>query len=255
MDSNLISINIVAYNAEKTLLNTLKSILNQQEVSYEIVFINDTSKDETLSIIQNFKEKNPTISCTIISNPQNLGIARSRNIALNNSKGEFIAVLDSDDTWANPNKLKQQLSFLLNNKDYGVVGTQMRIVNSEGEVLKTTQHKTTAQDIKNKMLILNQIGHSSILMRKTDLRYDESLYIWEDYDFFLRLGFTHKLANIDSAMIEYLYAPKKYSLLKKIKLTSTEIQIIKRYKKQYPYFWIGYCKGLIKYLLILLHLK
>lgn len=255
MDKNLISINIVAYNAEKTLSKTLEGVKSQLDVMVEIIFINDSSTDSTLSIIEKFKEENPHIPCTIITNQINLGITKSRNIALKESNGNYIAILDSDDVWVSPIKLISQLNFLLSNSEYGIVGTQMNIVNQSGLILKTTKYKLTDKEIRGKMLILNQFGHSSILMKKPITQYNESLYIWEDYDLILSLGSEYKFSNLNEYMVNYLYSPKKYSFFKKIKLTATELQIIKKYRKLYPNFWVGYCKGLIKYILIFLHLK
>ena len=131
----------------------------------------------------------------------------------------------------------------------------MNIVDDAGNTIKKTNYKTTNLDIRNNFLISNQIAHSSVLFKKTNLRYDESLYIWEDYDFFLRLGQQGEFINFNQVMVNYLYNPKKYSFSKKIKLIQTEIQIIKKYKKEYPNFWLGYSKRIFKYILTLLHLK
>lgn len=255
MDQNLISIHILALNAEKTLIKTLESVKAQQGVVFEIIFVNDASSDSTLSIIETFSKENSHIPCTIISNETNLGITKSRNLALQNSNGKYIAVLDSDDEWVNPNKLSKQLSFLLKNKELIAVGTQMNIVNNAGEIIKQTKYKTTDFNIRKKFLISNQIAHSSVLFKKTNLTYDESLYIWEDYDFFLKLGQQGKLANLNQVMVNYTYNPRKYSFSRKIKLISTEIEIIKKYRKQYPNFLLGYSKRIFKYILTLLHLK
>lgn len=255
MENNLISINIVAYNAERTVGKTLSSVANQQNVSMELIFVDDCSTDSTLNIVKEFQQTYPRIPCTIISNPSNLGITKSHNIALEHSKGNFIAILDSDDVWSSPQKLKKQLGFLLAHPEYAAVGSQMNILNTEGTILKTTQFKTDDTAIRNKMLILNQIAHSTVLMRNQNLKYDDSIYIWEDYELFLRLGINHKLANIDEVLTEYLYQPKKLTLKQKLKRASTEIEIIEKYRKNYPNFWIGYGKGIVKYVLILLHIK
>lgn len=255
MDKNLISVNIVAHNAEKTLRQTLESVKNQVGVTLEIIFINDASTDSTLSIIDNFKNQNPQIPCTIISNQTNLGITKSRNIALNNSNGKYIAVLDSDDTWSNSSKLSKQLEVLtVENSKIIAVGTQMNLV-QHGTIIKQTNYKTTNQDIRSQFLIANQIAHSSVLFKKTEIRYDESLYIWEDYDFFLRLGRMGELVNLNQSMVNYTFNPQKYSFSKKLKLIQTEIKIIKKYKKEYPNFWLGYSKRILKYFLTLIHLK
>ncbi len=255
MDKNLISVNIVAYNSEKTLSKTIESVLSQKEVVFEIVFVNDYSTDSTLQIIETFKKNNPQINFTIISNSQNLGITKSRNIGLSNSVGNFIAVIDSDDVWIKDTKLKEQLDFLIQNTDHIMVGTQINLIDTVGNILKSSQYKIEDKKIKNKILILNQFAQSSVLIRKINFKYDESFSIWEDYDLFLKLGIKNKLANINEIMVNYLYAPKKYSLEKNIKNTSTEMQIIKRYKKYYPNFLIGYGKGIVKYILFYLHLK
>ena len=256
MDQNLISIHIVAYNAERTLKKTLESVVLQSDVSFEIIFVNDASTDSTLSIIETFKKENPNIPCTIISNQINLGITKSRNIALKNSKGNYIAVLDSDDVWTNSMKLSEQLKpFLVTNSNIIAVGTQMNIIDDKGNILKKTNYKTTNLDIRKKFLITNQIAHSSVLFKKTNLMYDESLYIWEDYDYFLKLGQYGEIINLNTYYVNYLYSPKKYSFSKKIKLINTEIEIIKKHKQKYPNFWVGYFKRIFKYILILLHLK
>jgi glycosyltransferase involved in cell wall biosynthesis len=255
MDQNLISINIVAYNAEQTLAKTLKSVALQKNVSLEIIFVNDASTDSTLSIIETFKKENPHIPCTIISNQSNLGITASRNIAFEHSIGIYIAVLDSDDVWTNPLKLSKQLSFLLENPKAIAIGTQMNLVGNDNHSVTYTNYEITDSAMRRNFLISNQIAHSSVLFKKTNLTYDESLYIWEDYDFFLKLGQQGELANLNEVMVDYLYNPKKYSFSKKIKLIQTEIQIIKKYKKEYPNFWLGYSKRIFKYMLTLLHLK
>lgn len=256
MDKDLISINIVAYNAERTLRNTLNSVSSQQHIKMEVIFINDASTDKTLEIIQEFKDSYPTIPTTIISNKVNLGITKSRNLALSYSKGSFIAVLDSDDVWSSPLKLKSQFDFLNSNPDYFLVGTQANIVDEKYKVIKTTSYKCSDEEIRNKMLLLNQFCHSSILMKnKENLTYDESLYIWEDYDLLLKIGSTHKFANLPDIMVNYLYRTKNDSIKKRFKLNKTEIEIITRYKEKYPNVALGYFKGIVKYILILLNLK
>lgn len=256
MEKDLISINIIAFNAEQTLQNTLHSVSSQQHVRMEVIFVNDASTDNTLKIIQDFKDSYPTIPTTIITNKENLGITKSRNIALTYSKGSFIAVLDSDDTWSSPLKLKSQFDFLTAHPDYYIVGTQANIVDETSKVLKTTSYKNTNTEIRNKMLILNQFCHSSILIRNTiGMQYDESLYIWEDYDLILKIGSKHKFANLPDIMVNYLYKTRNLSIKKKFKLTTTELEIIKRYKDTYPNIFAGYVKGMFKYILILLNLK
>ena len=255
MEKDLISVQIVAYNAEKTLGKTLESALAQRDVSFEIVFVNDASTDATLEIAEQYKQDNPNVSFTILTNQSNQGITRSRNRALKASNGSHIAVLDSDDTWTSPDKLAKQLAFLEANPKCVIVGTQMDIILTDGTRVKRTQFETNDAAIRSKILTFNQFCHSSVLMRNVGQAYDESLYIWEDYDILLTLGQRGMFANLDTPMVDYLFVPKKYSFRGKLKLIRTEFEIIKRHKKKYPNFWLGYFKRIIKLVLTLLHLK
>lgn len=255
MDQNLISINIVARNAERTLARTLDSALGQQRVRIEIVFVDDASTDSTLGIAEEYKAKHPGIPFTIISNPHNLGIAKSRNLALKASKGTYVAVLDSDDTWTSDSKLAKQMAHFARNPDCVVVGTQMRLVYEDGTVSKSTRYATEDPDIRSRMLVFNQFCHSSVVMKNVGQTYDESLYIWEDYDMLLTLGQQGSFANLDETLVDYLFVPKKYGFKRKLRLIQTEFQIITCHHKKYPNVLIGYIKLTVKLMLTLFHLK
>ena len=87
---NHISLYIAAYNAEKTIDKSIKSILQQTLKPKEIIIINDCSTDKTLSLLKNFNQ------IKIINNKKNYGLAKSRNIALKYSKYDLLASIDSD---------------------------------------------------------------------------------------------------------------------------------------------------------------
>jgi glycosyltransferase involved in cell wall biosynthesis len=255
MEKNLISVQIVAYNAERTLANTLDSVFAQRDVTFEIIFVNDASTDSTLEIAQSYKSAHPGIPFTILSNQTNQGITKSRNIALKASKGSYIAVIDSDDTWTSTLKLSTQLAFLEANPELIAVGTQMDIVREDGTVVKRTEFETEDASIKKKLLVFNQFCHSSILMRNIGQTYDESLYIWEDHDMFLRLGQIDTLANLNKSMVNYLFIPKKYSLARKLRIMRNELLIMQRHWKKYPGLLHGYLKIMTKFVLTLLYVK
>lgn len=87
---NFISLYVPAFNAEKTIEKCIKSILSQTLKPKEIIVINDCSTDKTLSILKKFNK------IKIINNKKNLGLAKSRNIAIKYSKYNFLASIDSD---------------------------------------------------------------------------------------------------------------------------------------------------------------
>jgi len=88
--SNNISLYIAAYNAEKTIEKSIKSILQQTLKPKEIIIINDCSTDKTLDLLKKFSQ------IKIINNKKNYGLAKSRNIALKYSKYNLLASIDSD---------------------------------------------------------------------------------------------------------------------------------------------------------------
>lgn len=103
-----------AYNAEKTIFESIQSILSQDFEFFLLYIINDASSDKTRDIILSINDSR----IVYIENKKNLGVAESRNRGIKNSKGKYIAFLDSDDLWF-PNKLSSQLKLL--NEGWDVV--------------------------------------------------------------------------------------------------------------------------------------
>ena len=86
------SIIICAYNVEKYIETAIDSIKNQDFKDYELIVVNDGSKDRTLKILKTYKD------IKLINNKKNIGLGESRNKAVNSAKGEYILYLDADDT-------------------------------------------------------------------------------------------------------------------------------------------------------------
>jgi len=91
----MVSFVIPAYNAEKTIVRSIKSILNQKKskVRYEIIVVDDGSTDETAKVVKELNE--PKIR--LVKNDENKGVAESRNIGVKRAKGDYIIFVDSDD--------------------------------------------------------------------------------------------------------------------------------------------------------------
>lgn len=102
-----ISIIMAAYNAEKTIRQAIESVLAQSYRDFELLVINDCSKDSTESIIEEYAAKDKRVK--MISNPYNIGVSNARLKGLKAATGTWIAVLDSDDAW-NPKKLEKQMA-------------------------------------------------------------------------------------------------------------------------------------------------
>lgn len=145
MENNgLVSIVMPSYNSEKYIKNSVESVLNQTYSNWELLIVDDCSIDKTVEIIKSFKDER----IRLFQNPINSGAAISRNWALREAKGKWIAFLDSDDIWL-PNKLEEQLKFMIEN-NYSFTYTDYRIcLNGSWEnVIHTSPNKINFRKIK-----------------------------------------------------------------------------------------------------------
>lgn len=121
MEKGLVSIIMPAFNAEEYISNSIKSVLHQTYPNWELIIVDDCSLDKTLEIISDFRDER----IIILENEKNSGAAISRNRALREAKGKWIAFLDSDDIW-HPQKLEHQLDFMIKNS-YAFTFTDYRM--------------------------------------------------------------------------------------------------------------------------------
>lgn len=106
--SPLVSIIMPAYNAERYIETSIRSVLNQTWTDWELIVIDDCSADRTARIVRALQEKEPRIR--LLQNTANSGTAVSRNAGVAQARGEWVAFLDSDDCWRK-DKLALQLDF------------------------------------------------------------------------------------------------------------------------------------------------
>ena len=124
----LVSIIMPSYNCGKYVEDTIRSVQAQTYSNWEIVFMDDCSRDDTIRRVSAIRDKDPRIH--LFQNISNLGVAVSRNNALREAKGRWIAFLDSDDLWE-PEKLEKQLKFMDEN-GYKFSYTSYSEMDSEG---------------------------------------------------------------------------------------------------------------------------
>lgn len=113
--SELVSIITPTYNAEKYIRQTLQSVLDQSYQNWEMILADDASTDNTVVIIEEFAQKDNRIKLFKLS--ENCGNGFTRNVALEEASGKYIAYLDADDLWF-PDKLEKQIQFLKTNSLY-----------------------------------------------------------------------------------------------------------------------------------------
>lgn len=141
----LVSIIMPNYNGAKYLQETINSVLAQTYTNWELLFVDDCSTDNSLEIVQAFQDER----IKILKNEKNSGAAASRNYALREAQGKWIAFLDSDDLWT-PNKLTEQIAYMLKN-NYSFTYTYYRVCNmGEWEnFIRVSPKKVTRRKLYN----------------------------------------------------------------------------------------------------------
>ena len=161
MNEPLVSIITPVYNAERFLSDTIKSVQNQTYKNWEILLIDDCSKDNSAQIIKEFQKYDNRIK--YIKLKKNSGASVSRNEGIRNAKGRFIAFVDSDDIWK-PEKLEIQIKYMLK-ENLGFTFTSYRYMKENG--VKTNKVAKAPFKINYNGLLKNTIiGCSTVVIDK-----------------------------------------------------------------------------------------
>jgi len=202
--AGLVSVIVPVYNRADMVGKCIESILEQTYHNIEVIVINDGSTDNSLQIMTAYSERNP--GKIVVIDQQNSGQAHARNIGMENSKGEFIAFLDSDDTWE---KDKLLLQIPLFRGDVGLVYCGIREVNTAGACLKTVLCDPDMRgNIYRQLLVQNRMTGGSVVISRTALEsvggFDESFNAAENWDLWIRIAEKFRVEFVNQPLLNYL---------------------------------------------------
>jgi glycosyltransferase involved in cell wall biosynthesis len=257
MDKNImkdkepvISIIMPAFNREDLIAESIESALKQTFTDFELIVIDDGSKDKTVEVAKKYLDDPRVI---LIQNEKNIGIANTRNKAVKLARGKYIAMLDSDDVWLNNEKLEKQLKFLETNQNYALYGSNIIHIDTSGKHLKTAQFPLTDSSIRKTILRRNAFAQSTILCRKEAMiqagLYSTRFAICDDYDLWLRIGRNWKFANSGEAMTGYRIHGGNITHTKRLTAAREVLEIVRMHKDNYPTPSIGLIKAYLRILL------
>lgn len=198
-----VSVIVPAYNAAATLQETLESVVAQTFTDFELLVLDDGSTDATAQVALSFKD----LRVRVISLTQG-GVARARNLAVDEARGSLIAFLDADDVWL-PRKLERQVALLDERPDVGLCVTRATRIDADSRPTGEMPILETSDDYTAALLLHSSIaGSVSAAVIRRELFQQVGGFPCgqrqaEDWDLWLRLSVQTSIAVIPEALVRY----------------------------------------------------
>ena len=170
--------------------------------TFEVIIFDDGSSDKSVEIALSFSERDSRFH--VYKNDFNSGVSKTANRCIENARGQYIARLDSDDTFE-PNKLALQYEFFQQNPEYVLFGGAVRIVDNAKGVERIKYSPKTNKEILSKIFTFVPLQHSSVMYNRNLIPddyqwYDPNINIGEDLDLTFRLSKFGLMANTDEIL-------------------------------------------------------
>lgn len=209
ISSGLVSVIMSNYNTpEEYLRASIESVLNQTYKNFEFIIIDDCSTDNSLEIINSYKDKR----VIVIKNDENSGITKSLNRGLSIAKGEFIARMDADDLCL-PERFEKQVCYLQEHPDTIVCGTGVELI---GDWQERHSNKFICREIPEQELFkiyllfgnYPNIVHPSAmfnnkLLIEHNIKYDERFPVAQDYKMWVTCCNYGECVNLEETLLYY----------------------------------------------------
>jgi glycosyltransferase involved in cell wall biosynthesis len=189
------------YNREQTLRAAIDSVLGQTYGDFELLLVDDGSKDTSVEIVRSYAD--PRVR--LVVHEQNQGIPKTRNHGLELARGELLAILDSDDV-ANRKRLACQVEFLDRNPDIAAVGSWLTKIDARGRTRGFMVRPTHPDDVRAHILFVSCFKNPAMMARTDVLRrygYREEFVYCQDIDLWGRISEQHRLANLPRFLTRY----------------------------------------------------
>ena len=199
-----ITVLMPVYNDERFVRFSIESILNQTFQNFEFIIINDASNDNTLEILNDYKNQDSRI--IIASNDINLRVPKSLNKGLSLAKGRYIARIDSDDISVEE-RLEKQFLFLENNKEFGLVGSYTEVIDENGDNIDFWHEYSEPEYIFYTLSFWNCLVTSTVMFEKElAIRlggFNPDFDRTEDYELWYKVSRVKKIHVIPEYLSKY----------------------------------------------------
>lgn len=208
--NKLVSVIVPVYNAEKYLDKTIDSILSQIYTNLEVILFDDGSKDKSLEICNNYKEKDNRVK---VFHKENGGVSSARNLGLDNAKGDYVCFCDSDDIFEK-NMVETLVEIIQREKVSMVMcgialfpkgKKKTRLTTHEGKVLDIEESEDLEEALFSPIFNFSSVANKIFLREHIDsIRFIEGIDWGEDQIFVQEFLLKHpKLYVIDENLYNY----------------------------------------------------
>lgn len=211
----LVSVCVPAYNYGRYLPAALDSVLNQGFRDYELIVVDDASKDDTSKIVGEYVRRDTRISFRV--NPSNLGMVRNWNECLRLARGEYVKFLFADDLLSSPDALEKLASLLESCPEVSLAGSARILVDSEGNRLAVSSHFRGRRVLGGDKVIdrclrerKNLIGEpSAVMFRRSDAArgFDERYRQLVDLEMWFHLMEKGAFGYIEDPLVSFRVHP------------------------------------------------
>jgi glycosyltransferase involved in cell wall biosynthesis len=190
---------IPTFNRGRKVARAVSTVLFQSFMEYEIIVVDDGSKDDTQSVLAPLQ---PHIK--IISHPDNMGVSAARNTGIKATAAPLIAFLDSDDYWL-PEKLAVQVRFFREHPQAVACQTEERWIRRGLRANPKKKHLKPSGNIFEPSLKLCLVSPSAAMVKRSLLEeiglFDETFPVCEDYDLWLRISCRYPIHLIEQTLV------------------------------------------------------
>lgn len=196
-----VTVLIPVYNRARYLADAMDSVLAQSFQDFELLLVDDGSTDGSQAIVNGYTDAR----VRLLQNPDNVGIAATRNRGIEAASGDYLAFLDSDDR-ALPERLAHQVAYLDGHPDVAAVGSWIRWIDDNGATRGKTKRKAADPDqIAAERLFRSCLENSTAMARTDILRaypHREDYRLGSDYDLWARIAADYRLAALPEVLVE-----------------------------------------------------
>lgn len=226
----LVSVIMATHNRAELLPAAVDSVLGQSYDAVELILIDDGSEDATPDVLRQYAD-HPRVR--LAPNPGNIGLQASLDKGVRLAQGVYLARIDDDDRWVDPDKLARQVAYLQDHPECGLLGTAY--LDEQGQA---AQNPLDDAAIRGQMLFRCPFCHSSVLLRASACReaggYDISLPYAEDWELWMRMGQVAGLANLPDVMVARQRGPGTLSEQFFLRQQNIARSLVARHGKSYP---------------------